>query len=59
MCEGWTGKRVPKEADLGATVFVEAIDGVGKGRTGVFVKQASEAGTKLEAAQSVITDWCT
>ena len=59
MCKGYEGKRRPKEVELGASVFGEAMWGVGKGRTGVFLKQASEAGTKLEDAKTVITDWST
>lgn len=59
MCKGYTGKRQPKEVDLGATVFVEAIYGLGKGKTGIFLKQNSSAGTKVEDAQTVETHWMT
>ena len=57
MCNNYKGDRTPKNVELGASVFFEALYGIGKGKTGIFLKQMSSAGTKLVDAQSVITDW--
>ena len=57
MCQNYDGDRIPKEIELGASVFKEALFGIGKNKTGIFVKQKSTAGTKLKNAVSVITDW--
>ena len=57
MCNNYTGDRQPKEVPLGASVFHEALFGVGKDKTGIFIKQNSEAGTPLDQAKSKVTDW--
>jgi NAD(P)-dependent dehydrogenase (short-subunit alcohol dehydrogenase family) len=59
MCANYSGSRVPKSPELGATVFSEAIYGVGKGLTGVFVKQNDKAGVEVGKAQSVLTEFAT
>jgi len=59
MCANYSGSRVPKSPELGATVIVEALEGVGKGKTGLFLKQNSKAGCKVEDAETVVTAWKT
>lgn len=59
MCANYAGKRQPKEAELGATVFVEALFGIGQGKSGVFLKQNSPAGTPIQEAVTVETSWST
>ena len=59
MCGEYTGSRVPKSPELGATVIVEALEGVGKGKKGLFLKQNSKAGCKVEEAETVTTAWKT
>ena len=59
MCVNYKGERQPKEPELGATVFVEALYGIGKGKSGVFLKQASSAGTPIHEAETVETNWST
>ena len=59
MCVNYNGSRQPKEVELGATVFYEALYGIGKGKTGIFLKQNSAAGTDLKDAESVETPWST
>ena len=59
MCANYSGSRVPKSPELGATVIVETLEGVGKGKTGLFLKQNSKAGCKVEEAETVVTAWKT
>ena len=57
MCKDYDGDRVPKEVELGASVFWEAMHGIGRGQSGIFIKQNDKAGTAVEDAKSVVTDW--
>jgi NAD(P)-dependent dehydrogenase (short-subunit alcohol dehydrogenase family) len=58
MCASYTGARVPKSVELGASVFGKVLFGeLGAGRTGMFFKENSAAGTPVEEAVSVIDPW--
>eukprot|EP00927_Polykrikos_kofoidii_P066608 TRINITY_DN62171_c0_g1_i1.p1 TRINITY_DN62171_c0_g1~~TRINITY_DN62171_c0_g1_i1.p1 ORF type:complete len:337 (-),score=64.65 TRINITY_DN62171_c0_g1_i1:279-1220(-) len=58
MCATYKGSRKPKEPALGASVFKEVLFGeLGCGRTGIFFKEASQAGTPLEKAVSMVEPW--
>jgi len=59
MCVNYTGKRQPKSVELGASVFYEALYGIGKGKSGIFLKQNSIVGTAVEDAETVETEWST
>ena len=59
MCSNYTGKRQPKSVELGASVLYEALYGLGKGKSGLFLKQNSSAGTAVEDAKTVETEWST
>ena len=59
MCINYTGKRQPKSVELGASVLYEALYGLGKGKSGLFLKQNSSAGTAVEDAKTVETEWST
>ena len=59
MCSNYTGKRQPKSVELGASVFYEALYGLGRGKSGIFLKQNSIAGTAVEDAETIETKWST
>lgn len=59
MCVNYTGKRQPKSVELGASVFYEALYGLGRGKSGIFLKQNSSAGTAVEDAETIETKWST
>ena len=58
MCANYTGTRVPKDVDLGASVFAKVLfSELGEGKTGTFFKENSKAGTAVEEAHSVVDPW--
>ena len=59
MCVNYTGKRQPKSVELGASVFYEALYGIGTGKSGIFLKQNSSAGTAVKDAETIETEWST
>ena len=60
MCANYTGKRVPKEPALGASVFLPALFGAAglpPQRTATFFKETSQPGTRLEDATCKAEGW--
>jgi len=58
MCADYTGTRTPKSPILGASVFRQVLfTELGFGRTGVFFKENSKAGTPVDEAVSVVDPW--
>lgn len=58
MCANYKGERKPKEPALGASVFRKVLFGeLGKGRTGLFFKESSKAGTPLDKAVASVDPW--